>query len=257
MNELKTKDSYIFYDQVAKTDWQNLANNNASAVAFKNLLTVVPMQQIDKLTNNEVAWVADAVLQQVANANGNSSVNEIDTAKNFINQLKTDGSYIFYGEVKKNKTADTVGWLDWVTDANKAIVFKNLLSAAKANNFEKLTSGESITVPYEIWSALDGADDIAKQNKIIQLANGGNIIFAAAGANSSLGENIANNSIGFILAPQIAIEYDNGMLHVDLNFKYLHRFNNVTYKGNNGGLDRTQLAGPMALFVGLGFGLNF
>ncbi|MDI9314529.1 MAG: hypothetical protein QM529_07655, partial [Hydrotalea sp.] len=76
----------------------------------------------------------------------------------------------------------------------------------------------------------------------------------------------AKDDAGFVLAPQVALEYDNGMLHADINVKYIHELFNVRYFGSEGSVDGlatsgaityTSIAGPLALFVGAGFGMNF
>ncbi|MDI9314528.1 MAG: hypothetical protein QM529_07650 [Hydrotalea sp.] len=76
----------------------------------------------------------------------------------------------------------------------------------------------------------------------------------------------AKDDAGFVLAPQVALEYDNGMLHADINVKYMHELFNVRYFGSEGSVDGlatsgaityTSIAGPLALFVGAGFGMNF
>ncbi|MDI9314035.1 MAG: hypothetical protein QM529_05115 [Hydrotalea sp.] len=71
---------------------------------------------------------------------------------------------------------------------------------------------------------------------------------------------------GFVLAPQVALEYDNNLLHFDINVKYIHELLNVRYFGSEGSVDSTKSsgaiaytskAGPLALFIGAGIGINF
>ncbi|MDI9314107.1 MAG: hypothetical protein QM529_05500, partial [Hydrotalea sp.] len=84
---------------------------------------------------------------------------------------------------------------------------------------------------------------------------------SAAGSGGS-----AKDDAGFVLAPQVALEYDNGMLHADINVKYIHELFNVRYFGSegsvsgqkeSGAITYTSIAGPLALFVGAGLGVNF
>ena len=69
----------------------------------------------------------------------------------------------------------------------------------------------------------------------------------------------AKDGAGFVLVPQVALEYDNGMLHGDINVRYIHALKNVTYDGTGYAIGKTYSvnAGPAALFVGVGFGINF
>ena len=65
------------------------------------------------------------------------------------------------------------------------------------------------------------------------------------------------NATGFTLLPEIALEYDNGMLHLDINSRYIHGLANVKYDGSQGAGDQLQKSGPLAVFVGGGLGVNF
>ena len=67
----------------------------------------------------------------------------------------------------------------------------------------------------------------------------------------------AKDDAGFVLAPEIALEYDNGLLHADINARYIHGLANVKYDGSNGTANQLQKSGPLAVFVGAGFGVNF
>ena len=76
----------------------------------------------------------------------------------------------------------------------------------------------------------------------------------ASGASSG---GSAKDDAGFVLAPEIALEYDNGLLHADINARYIHGLANVKYDGQNGTSNQLQKSGPLAVFVGAGFGVNF
>ncbi|MDI9314548.1 MAG: hypothetical protein QM529_07750 [Hydrotalea sp.] len=76
----------------------------------------------------------------------------------------------------------------------------------------------------------------------------------------------AKDDAGFVLAPQVAVEYDNNLLHFDINVKYIHELFNVRYFGSegsvsgtatSGAITYTRMAGPLALFIGAGLGVNF
>ena len=69
----------------------------------------------------------------------------------------------------------------------------------------------------------------------------------------TVAENLAGE-YGFLLAPLFGVEFDNGVLHLDINGKYIHSFFNVGY-GNS--KQYVHKAGPIGAYVGLGLGLNF
>ena len=66
-------------------------------------------------------------------------------------------------------------------------------------------------------------------------------------------------SAGFVIAPQVAVEYDNGVFHTDISARYMHALKNVKYSGKEGSSDvtYTNKAGPLAFFIGAGLGVNF
>ncbi|MDI9313321.1 MAG: hypothetical protein QM529_01405 [Hydrotalea sp.] len=75
--------------------------------------------------------------------------------------------------------------------------------------------------------------------------------------------------IGFVLSPQITLSYDNGLFHTDINVKYIHSLLKTAYTSGladnvliNGIITSdnykyTVPAGPLAVFTGLGLGVNF
>lgn len=69
----------------------------------------------------------------------------------------------------------------------------------------------------------------------------------------------AKGDVGFVLVPQVALEYDNGIFHGDLNMRYLHAVNHGRYQGTGDLAGKTYSAdfGPLGLFVGAGVGINF
>ncbi|MDI9313943.1 MAG: hypothetical protein QM529_04630 [Hydrotalea sp.] len=76
----------------------------------------------------------------------------------------------------------------------------------------------------------------------------------------------AKDDAGFVLVPQVALEYDNNLLHFDINVKYIHGLLDVRYFGSegsvsgtttSGAITYTSKAGPLALFIGAGLGINF
>ncbi|MCX8516158.1 MAG: hypothetical protein ORN57_04125 [Alphaproteobacteria bacterium] len=64
---------------------------------------------------------------------------------------------------------------------------------------------------------------------------------------------------GVLLVPQLALEYDNGIFHGDLNVRYFHALNNV----HNDSMADPSVKnynlqiGPMGIFAGVGLGVNF
>ncbi|MDI9314511.1 MAG: hypothetical protein QM529_07555 [Hydrotalea sp.] len=81
------------------------------------------------------------------------------------------------------------------------------------------------------------------------------VIQAAASDSGSGGS--AKDDAGFVLAPEIAVEYDNGLFHGDINLRYIHGLANVKYDGQNTTANQLQKSGPLALFIGAGLGVNF
>ncbi|MDI9314322.1 MAG: hypothetical protein QM529_06595, partial [Hydrotalea sp.] len=73
--------------------------------------------------------------------------------------------------------------------------------------------------------------------------------------NAASGGNYKDD-MGIVIAPQVALEYDNGFLHADINCKYIHELKNVIYYGDGsnyqgheagGKTSYTAQAGPLAL----------
>lgn len=64
-----------------------------------------------------------------------------------------------------------------------------------------------------------------------------------------------NNTFGGIVAPMVAVEYDNGLLHADFNLRYLHQLNDVNYQ--TAAANYKQSAAPLAAYIGFGIGVNF
>ncbi|MGI9461003.1 MAG: hypothetical protein ACR2NY_00295 [Alphaproteobacteria bacterium] len=77
---------------------------------------------------------------------------------------------------------------------------------------------------------------------------------------------IVKDDVGFIIAPIMTIEYDDGFLHFDINARYIHALKDVDYFGSEGSVNAsetagniqyTSKAGPLSLYVGVGLGINF
>ncbi len=75
----------------------------------------------------------------------------------------------------------------------------------------------------------------------------------------------AKDNVGFVIIPQVSLNYNNGIIHADINAKYFYGVKDVRYVGGaptpaGAGADVTgftQKSGQLALFVGAGVGLNF
>lgn len=74
------------------------------------------------------------------------------------------------------------------------------------------------------------------------------------------------DDMGFVIAPQLSIEYDNGIFHGDIKMRYFQALKNVDYFGADHALYRsdqtsgnqyTNRSGPMAFFASLGLGASF
>ena len=106
----------------------------------------------------------------------------------------------------------------------------------------------AVTINQAIFNLLN-----AKTKDALLIATGAKVADAPAPASGGS----AKDDAGFVLAPEIALEYDNGLLHADLNARYIHGLANVKYDGQGSTSNQLQKSGPLAVFVGAGFGVNF
>ncbi|MGI9462029.1 MAG: hypothetical protein ACR2NY_05605 [Alphaproteobacteria bacterium] len=60
--------------------------------------------------------------------------------------------------------------------------------------------------------------------------------------------------IGVLLLPSLAMEYDNGVMHIDINSKYIYSFVDVNYGADKNFIDES---GQVGIYVGSSLGLNF
>ena len=142
-------------------------------------------------------------------------------------------------------TATTATEAQKVVDALKAAAAS---WTAGAGNFQAARA----TISSAVQTILDAGavgSDVAKLK--------GNLAAAIAAAPVADAGGSAKDDAGFVLAPEIALEYDNGLLHADINARYIHGLANVKYDGQNGTGNQLQRSGPLAVFVGAGFGVNF
>ena len=148
------------------------------------------------------------------------------------------------------------------TEAQKVIdALKGAATASGTSNFES-KAGATISTVFTtalnsaITAATTGSNDhTALTNLKKNLAEASKAAPAADSAGGSGGS--AKDDAGFVLAPEVALEYDNGLLHADINARYIHGLANVKYDGQNGTGNQLQRSGPLAVFVGAGFGVNF
>ncbi|MDI9314221.1 MAG: hypothetical protein QM529_06075 [Hydrotalea sp.] len=189
-----------------------------------------------------------------------------------------------------------------LSTAGNSIIKSNITNAMVAtslNNGNMIFRYANINNPvaYGVWSVVFGSDGTATGRTALATATHfeqqvGKVIIAdsvwndlptftqnalaAAGALSASQALFASSQaattglvkaeLGFVIAPQAALEYDNGVLHADVNVKYLHQLLNQDYLGSEGWINGqatstaityTSKAGPFALFVGVGMGINF
>lgn len=69
----------------------------------------------------------------------------------------------------------------------------------------------------------------------------------------------AKDDAGFVLTPQLSLEYDNGFFHGDINVRYLHALKDVRYNGVDFLTGNTYIvgSGPLGFFLGGAVGVNF
>ncbi|MDI9314320.1 MAG: hypothetical protein QM529_06585 [Hydrotalea sp.] len=80
----------------------------------------------------------------------------------------------------------------------------------------------------------------------------------------------AKGTGGFIFAPEVALEYDYSLLHIDIKARYLHQVADMSYNSTTdhensksgepaprSTLTYTARSGPLAVFVGGSLGMNF
>ena len=69
----------------------------------------------------------------------------------------------------------------------------------------------------------------------------------------------AKDDAGVVLVPQVALEYDNGMLHAEINVRYIHALKNVKYDGTGELMGKTYSVNAGSSWVGCrcGFRLQF
>ncbi|MDI9314368.1 MAG: MAP7 domain-containing protein [Hydrotalea sp.] len=113
--------------------------------------------------------------------------------------------------------------------------------------------GKATWVPYSVWNVLSPST----QKNLL-----------AAGAIPGPPPDLTigvNKDIGFVVAPQVAFEYDAGMLHADINMRYMHELKKTKQHYEAGAAPETEAmnisdtskSGPLAFFVGGAIGLNF
>ncbi|MDI9314036.1 MAG: hypothetical protein QM529_05120 [Hydrotalea sp.] len=112
-------------------------------------------------------------------------------------------------------------------------------------------AGNTVYVATALWNQLDTA------------VQGYLTAAGAVAGEAPVTPSVTKDDLGFVIIPQVAVEYDNNLLHADINVKYIHELFNVRYAGNEAlALASAQgtyasKAGPLALFIGAGLGINF
>ena len=167
-------------------------------------------------------------------------------------------------------------WSAALSGNNLPLIINNVI--ANVNAFEKLNllflqPGNAVTLPYGVWQKLSPG---AQAKFVAAGAVGQTLEQATAACTASKGTwdgslctlpsaGSFKDEIGMVIAPQVTFEYDKGQIHADLSIKYLHGLLNVRYFGSEipNGIDKsdhttyTSKAGPLAFFIGAGFGANF
>ncbi|MDI9314526.1 MAG: hypothetical protein QM529_07640 [Hydrotalea sp.] len=144
-------------------------------------------------------------------------------------------------------------------------------------NYTEFESGAAVTLVDSVWGALSDNTQVALVAAGVLNVSRAQTACSASGGTfdngvctpptpAAAGGGSAKDDAGFVLAPQVALEYDNNLLHFDINVKYIHELFNVRYFGSegsvsgtatSGAITYTRMAGPLALFIGAGLGINF
>ncbi|MDI9314398.1 MAG: hypothetical protein QM529_06985, partial [Hydrotalea sp.] len=164
-----------------------------------------------------------------------------------------------------DNTPDPNSNLKCINNLNDPIAGSNINSdddVAQWLHNHGVTSAQLIAVPKSDWNRVgdsqvfvykmsDGFGGVAP--KVIE---GLQTIEAVASCNNSGGtyataictintSGKAKDDIGFVIAPQAALEFDNGMLHADINIKYLHEVLAVRYFGSEGSVSGQKESGAI------------
>lgn len=233
------------------------ANPNANALASQN--ATIKSKLTSLLTGGKLSYGVVPASQWL---NGNIITSAVSAPVN--------GATVGYEKASAN------AWVSQIVsgtsvDATKFTNFLNQLAIATSSTptisairsvltDPRTAGGNVIEIPYSIHSAI--AANSTQAAVLDALVASGLAVKVAKGANanavllpqsdSPTSETNNNNRVGAILAPQMAVEYDNGLIHADVSLKYIHQLNNVTYADGV-----TTKAGPVAIFLGAGFGVNF
>lgn len=178
------------------------------------------------------------------------------------NQLRCTDSSVAAGKNVHDLAPSGLNDIDIANALNNGSIFYNLFSSP---------------VSYTVWNHVNSqvrnamiAGNATAQTldqATAQCTGAGGVFNPVNGDCISTGG--SGKGVGFIVAPQAAIEYDNGLLHCDVNIKYLQELVDVRYNGSEGSGDLisslssagtityTKKAGPLALFIGVGLGANF
>ncbi|MDI9314512.1 MAG: hypothetical protein QM529_07560 [Hydrotalea sp.] len=189
--------------------------------------------------NSSVAPIAAS--RCAINATTNSTPSQTITDTQIATALK-DGK-ISVLQAKSDAGVAKAVWTE-VLGANATVAGVNALAAAE--NFE---SDTAVIMNANTWDALDYNTKTKLKTTLGLVAND---ITASPSSGGS-----AKDDAGFVLAPEVAVEYDNGLFHGDINLRYIHGLVNVKYDGQNTTANQLQKSGPLALFIGAGLGVNF
>ncbi|MDI9314544.1 MAG: hypothetical protein QM529_07730, partial [Hydrotalea sp.] len=115
-----------------------------------------------------------------------------------------------------------------------------------------VTSSDGITLVYQsdkVTIATNGADGaVAPEVACLVWGgtwNGTKDSATETSASCAAPGGSAKDDAGFVLAPEIAVEYDNGLFHGDINLRYIHGLANVKYDGQNTTANQLQKSGPL------------
>ncbi|MDI9409886.1 MAG: hypothetical protein QM523_11680, partial [Candidatus Pacebacteria bacterium] len=210
------------------------------------------------------ASLADGAMNKCNKLNGGyvNAVNGLSDAQ--IVEALNNGKLVTFVSDSTNPIAYTV-WSQ-VFGSNATILGINGLLNSSGNIFEPVSATNvAVTMNPTTWDKLTLAQQTKLKTTLGLVTN--NITEPPTNntpTESSGGS--AKDDAGFVLAPQVALEYDNNLLHFDINVKYIHELFNVRYFGSegsvsgtatSGAITYTSMAGPLALFIGAGLGINF
>ncbi|MDI9313797.1 MAG: hypothetical protein QM529_03855 [Hydrotalea sp.] len=118
---------------------------------------------------------------------------------------------------------------------------------------QSIANSALVTIPFDVYTAA-----ALTPTQMQSLVNAG-ATFATASVSNDAGNGdnaLPSQSIGFAVVPQIALDYDNGLFHADINLRCIYAVA-IKNAGNSMVSNIEHDSDSLAIFAGAGLGLNF